>query len=262
MVFYEIIILDFNNDHLLLHFILFLRKDHYYVDDDVKKDTLEKEFDIFKFELIEVKKKWKTFKDNIKSNKVKVKFTATEWNLRTIVRDFGETSEYSLIAKIARVALITLVSNAWPERGASAAKRIMSRLRGTVGNNVLLSLLFITLNGPDLDTPDLAKLVRKTFRRYESAKRRYQKPPKPSTKSRSIQTVPVNVQAEPIPLETDEMATLETLTKISKDYLVSNLDGDSSGSENSSDDEDQYSDMLVFRINPDFQMKTSFHSGQ
>ena len=108
-----------------------------------------------------------------------------------------------------------------------------------MGNDVLQSLLFITLNGPDLDTPDLAELIGKTVRRYESAKCRYKKPPKPSTKSRSIQTVPMSVQTEPIPLETDEMTTLETLTKLSKDYLVSNLDGDSSSSENSSDDEDE-----------------------
>ena len=42
---------------------------------------------------------------------------------------------------------------------------------------------------------------------------------------------------EPIPVETDEMTTLETLKKLSKDYLASNLDGDSLNSENSSDDE-------------------------
>ena len=47
------------------------------------------------------------------------------------------------------------------------------------------------------------------------------------------------MQAEPIPLEMDEMTTMETLTKLSKDYLVSNLDGDSSSSETSSDDEDE-----------------------
>ena len=47
------------------------------------------------------------------------------------------------------------------------------------------------------------------------------------------------MQTEPIPLETDEMTMLETLTKLSKDYLVSNLDSDFSGSENSSDDEDE-----------------------
>ena len=100
-----------------------------------------------------------------------------------------------------------------------------------MGNDVLRSLLFITLNGPDLDTPDLAELIGKTVRRDESVK--------PSTKSRSIQTAPVSVQADPIPLETDKMTRLETLTKLRKDYLVSNLDGDSSSSENSSDDEDE-----------------------
>ena len=48
----------------------------------------------------------------------------------------------------------------------------------------------------------------------------------------------MSVQTEPIPLETGAMKTLETLTKLSKDYLVSNLDGHSLSSENSSDDED------------------------
>ena len=213
--------------------------DHYYVDDDVKKDALEKEFDSFKFELIELKKRWNSLKDIIESNQLKLKCTATEWGLRTIVRDFGETSEYPLIAEIARVALITPVSNAWLECGVSAVKRIKSRLRGTMGNDVLRSLLFITLNGPDLDTPDLAELIGKTVRRNESAKRRYKKPPKPSTKSRTIQTVLMSLQTEPISLETDEMITLETLTKLSKDDLVSNLDCDSLSSENSSDDEDE-----------------------
>ena len=108
-----------------------------------------------------------------------------------------------------------------------------------MGNDVLQSLLFITLNGLDLDTPGLAELMGKTVQRYESAKRRYKKPPKPSTKSRSIQTVPMSVQTEPIPLEADEMTTLKTLKKLSKDYLVSNLNGDSLSSENSSDDEDE-----------------------
>ena len=96
--------------------------DHYYVNNDVKKDALEKEFDSFKFELIKLKKKWNSFNENIKSNKLKLICTATEWGLTTIVRDFGQTSEYPLIAEIARVALITPVSNAWPEHGASAAK--------------------------------------------------------------------------------------------------------------------------------------------
>ena len=126
------------------------------------------------------------FKDNIKSNKLKLKCTAAEWGLRTIVRDFAENSEYPLIAEIVQVALITPVSNGWPECGASAVKRIKSHLRSTMGNNVLRSLLFITLNDPDSDSPDLAELIGKTIRRYESAKCHYKKPPKPSTKSHSI----------------------------------------------------------------------------
>ena len=35
--------------------------DHCYTDNDIKKDALEKKFDSFKFELIELKKKWNSF---------------------------------------------------------------------------------------------------------------------------------------------------------------------------------------------------------
>ena len=63
------------------------------------------------------------------SNKVKLKCTATEWDLRTIVHDFGETSEYPFIAEIARVALITPVSNAWPEHGAVLSNELTATLK-------------------------------------------------------------------------------------------------------------------------------------
>ena len=94
---------------------------------------------------------------------------------------------------MARVSLIKPVCNAWPEHGANAVKRIKSCLQSTMGNDVLWSLL---INGPDL-----AELIGKTVQRYESAKHNYKKPPKPNTKSHSIQTIPVSVQTEPIPLE-------------------------------------------------------------
>ena len=38
--------------------------DHFYVDNDAEKNALEKNFDSFKFKLIELKKKWNSFKDN------------------------------------------------------------------------------------------------------------------------------------------------------------------------------------------------------
>ena len=52
-----------------------------------------------------------------------------------------------------------------------------------------------------------------------------------------LKLFPWACKQEPIPVETDEMTTSETLTKLSKDYLASNLNGDSLSSENSSDDE-------------------------
>jgi len=40
------------------------------------------------------------------------------------------------------------VSNAWPERGASALKRLKTRLRNSQKKEMLESLLHISINGP------------------------------------------------------------------------------------------------------------------
>ena len=108
-----------------------------------------------------------------------------------------------------------------------------------MSNNVLQSLLFITLNGPDLDTPRSGWTNRKNSLKVWDSEALLQEANKTKHKNYSIQTVPVCAQTEPIPLETDGMTMLEPLTKLSKDYLVSNLDGDSSISKNSSDDQDE-----------------------
>ena len=102
---------------------------------------------------------------------------------------------------------------------------------------MLQTLLFITLNDPDLDNPDLAELIGKTVWRYESLKCHYKKPPKPSTKSRSSKTVPMSVQTRTNSCWNRWDDNVGKTHKTCKDYLASNLNGDSLSSENSSDDE-------------------------
>lgn len=40
------------------------------------------------------------------------------------------------------------VSNAWPERGASAIKHIKSRIRSRLKDDMLEALMQVTINGP------------------------------------------------------------------------------------------------------------------
>ena len=61
-------------------------------------------------------------KKTVDDNKMKLKSTPTEWALRSIVRTFSSNEDPTMIYEIAKVALVTPVTNAWPERGASAVK--------------------------------------------------------------------------------------------------------------------------------------------
>ena len=52
------------------------------------------------------------------------------------------------IAFLAQVPLTILVTNAWPEHGASAVKQVKSRTGRTMKNDLFNSLLNILINGP------------------------------------------------------------------------------------------------------------------
>ena len=66
----------------------------------------------FRFEITQLRKKWFSFKPRIKTNKMNVNVTSTESFLKQIVNSFGEDQNYIFIAKFAKTALIILVTNA------------------------------------------------------------------------------------------------------------------------------------------------------
>ena len=53
--------------------------------------------------------------------------------------------------ELAEVCLSLPVSNAWPERGASAIKRLKTRLRSSLKNDMLDALLQVSINGPEVN---------------------------------------------------------------------------------------------------------------
>ena len=54
------------------------------------------------------------------------------------------------LLELAEVCLSLPVSNAWPERGAAAIKRLKTRLRSTQKNDMLNALLQVSINGPEV----------------------------------------------------------------------------------------------------------------
>ena len=113
-----------------------------------------------KIELLHLRKFWLQFKKSVDDNKMKLKSTPTEWALRRIVvRTFSGNEDLTMIYQIAKVALVTPVTNAWPERGASAVKRVKTCFRSQMKDDLLNSLLMITINVPAFKTAEYENLM-------------------------------------------------------------------------------------------------------
>ena len=66
--------------------------------------------------------------------------------------------------------LSTPVSNAWPERGASCVKRLKTRFRSTLKNDMLQALLHVSINGPAAGTDAVKSLTEKAVKAWTTAK--------------------------------------------------------------------------------------------
>ena len=76
------------------------------------------------------------------------------------------------LLKIAKICLSLSVSNAWPERGESAVKRLKSRLRSSLNNDMLASLMHVSINGPELHTSQCDNLITETVKEWLTQSRR------------------------------------------------------------------------------------------
>lgn len=125
---------------------------------DIMKDELSCEWAKFKYNLLELKKQIPPAEITQRKTLCKSK-TPTEWTLEYMMK--MKTTYQHLcpsLLKLAEICLSMPVSNAWPERGASAVKRIKTRLRSSLKNDMLESLLHISINGPrPSDCQDLVK---------------------------------------------------------------------------------------------------------
>lgn len=108
--------------------------DHFYQADESKKDREEKllaEWENFKY----IVNKWKTdIPENVKHPDPKLTLTSispTEWSLQRMVSNHHLMMNYQELLQIAKIVISLPVSNAWPERGGSAIKRIKPRLRNS-----------------------------------------------------------------------------------------------------------------------------------
>jgi len=78
-----------------------------------------------------------------------------ETQTEVVLKKLLQTGTLSpLLCSLAEAGLSLSITNAWPERGASAIKRIKTRLRARLSNK-MESLLHISVNGPEVCTEKL-----------------------------------------------------------------------------------------------------------
>ena len=91
-----------------------------------------------------------------------------------------------LLNSSAEAILSLPIMNAWPERSASAIKRIKTRLRSRLSNKMLESLLHISINGPEVSTEECEQLIRAAIDLWLNQKKRKKRAPGSVLASRKV----------------------------------------------------------------------------
>ena len=140
---------------------------HYFPGDKEAQQQVKPEWEKLKYDLLLWKEQIPQELDNI---------TPTEWSLKRLLSMRTEYGHfYPNLVWIAEIILSLPMSNAWPERGASAVKRIKSRLRSSMTNQMLEALLHISINGPPVG--EAQELVKEAVKAWSNAKKRRKLPP-------------------------------------------------------------------------------------
>ena len=102
--------------------------------------------------MLSLKTIWKEFKKQLVFNQMRIKIISTKPSLKQIITRSSEAEEYQQICWMAKLALTVPVTNAWLVRGGSTIKRIKTRNRSSMKNDLLNALLMISINGPACNT--------------------------------------------------------------------------------------------------------------
>lgn len=155
---------------------------------------------------------------------------STELALDNLVGNASYASLMPLTASIADVALSLPVSNAWPERGASALKRIKTRLRSSLSQEMLAALMQISINGPQLGTSKCETLICMAVDKWNKKRRVKSKTLRPEIPTANTTSLPETdpdvseseTQIENLPRDADEEHDLEKaleMLNLDRDYL-------------------------------------------
>ena len=146
---------------------------HFFPEDDDQQERVKAEWGKLKYDILDCKGKVPTKIKEGTTKSTEQLPTPTEWCLsKTLQMRCVHGSLYPCNAKICEVALALPVSNAWPERGTSKIKLVKNRLGSRLKNDLLNSLLQISINGPDIFSKESDDMIRKTVKMWMKVKKR------------------------------------------------------------------------------------------
>ena len=217
---------------------------HYFAQDEIKIQRLKAEWCSLKFIYIDWQKK-----NIIPTKKEKMTdVTSTEFALQKMLTESHIYSDtLPTILYIAEVILSLPITNAWPERGASAVKRLKTRLRSSMKNDILESLLHITINGPEMFSEQFETLINKAVTVWHERHRRKAKDKSKDNQGEKFKKFDDVVNTEESGIQCD-LIDMENHQKIGIDHVTNvqqlakklfNIDNDYlSDSANEDDDYD------------------------
>lgn len=145
--------------------------DHFFQENDVKEQALA-EWHNLKFNLVSWKRE---IPNDIVNGESDV--TPMEWLLKKLLILKGSMKHFfPHLIQVAEIIFTLPVSNAWPERGFSKLKLVKTGLRNRMQNDILQSLLQISLNGPKLFQEQTDNVIKNSVKRWLSAKKRRKLP--------------------------------------------------------------------------------------
>ena len=210
---------------------------------NASSDSLLEQWNDFKFEMIEMRKRISTLKNQLQLNKIKFKMTSTEWTLEHILNSFKGEVSFAKVLEFAKLAIIVPVTNAWPKRGASEVKRIKRRQRSTMENDLLNALLHISMNSPPVNSPEAKHLISRVVEQY--CEQKHNKIPQIYVMSKINRTLCTQTEKVDIDEDNESIETIiEKMEERDDEFIATNFDSDSDDAYSSSNEDDDNDDEI------------------
>ena len=150
--------------------------------------------------------------------------TSTQWFLSHLMKSKSEYQPFfGELLLIAEAAITIPVSNAWPERGASALKIVKNRCRSRLQNDMLEAMLHVKINGPALGSPKMESLVKQAVETWLSNKNRKKLPSRQHALLTTTEApLPVHIPKEVADVSIQTVAVEDDVDSIQADAVEEN----------------------------------------